>query len=60
MQFFALDNARSETDMNARWRLHRLKGDLNGHWSVELSGNWRVTFAFEGTDAVLVDYQDYH
>jgi len=24
------------------------------------SGNWRLTFMFEGEDAVLVDYQDYH
>jgi proteic killer suppression protein len=25
-----------------------------------VNGNWRLTFVFEGTDAVLVDYQDYH
>ena len=31
-----------------------------GHWSVTVSGNWRLTFAFEGEDAILVDYQDYH
>jgi len=31
-----------------------------GHWSVWVNGNWRLTFVFEGTDAVLVDYQDYH
>ena len=24
------------------------------------NGNWRLTFTFEGTDAVLVDYLDYH
>jgi plasmid maintenance system killer protein len=28
--------------------------------SVTVNGNWRLTFAFEGKDAVLVDYQDYH
>jgi proteic killer suppression protein len=60
-QLFALDNAKSESDMSAPgWRLHPLKGNLEGHWSVDVSGNWRLTFAFEGTDAVLVDYQDYH
>ena len=32
----------------------------NGHWSVWVNGNWRITFLFEGEDAVLVDYQDYH
>jgi proteic killer suppression protein len=61
VQLFALDNARSPSDMNASgWRLHRLKGDLAGHWSVDVNGNWRMTFTFEGEDAVLVDYQDYH
>ena len=42
------------------WRLHPLHGDLEGHWSLDVSGNWRLTFTFEGEDAVLVDYQDYH
>jgi proteic killer suppression protein len=47
--------------MNAPgWRLHQLKGELAGHWSIDVSGNWRLTFMFEGEDAVLVDYQDYH
>lgn len=41
-------------------RLHQLKGKLKGRWSVTISGNWRITFAFEGKDAVLVDYEDYH
>ena len=60
-QLFALDNARRPEDMNAPgWRLHTLHGDLRGHWSVEVSGNWRLTFAFQGEDVILVDYQDYH
>lgn len=42
------------------WRLHALTGDLAGHWSVWVNGNWRLTFVFEGEDVVLVDYQDYH
>jgi addiction module HigA family antidote len=33
---------------------------LGGHWSVWVNGNCRMTFAFEGEDAVLIDYQDYH
>jgi proteic killer suppression protein len=40
--------------------LHRLKGDLKNHWSVKVSGNWRMTFRFEGENAYVVDYQDYH
>jgi len=60
-QLFALDNARTPKDMNAPgWRLHLLRGDLEGHWSVDVSGSWRLTFTFDGEDAVLVDYQDYH
>ena len=48
--------------MNAPgYALHLLKGDLEGHWAaVRVSGNWRLTFAFDGEDAILVDYQDYH
>ncbi len=61
VQLFALDNAMRPQDMNAPgWRLHPLKGDLAGYWSVDVSGNWRLTFAFQGEDAILVDYQDYH
>ena len=57
----ALDVAGRPEDMNAAGSgLHPLKGNLQGHWSVTVSGNWRMTFAFEGEDAVLVDYQDYH
>ena len=41
-------------------KLHRLKGDRKDTWSVWVSGNWRVTFSFEGKDAVNVDYEDYH
>ena len=42
------------------WKLHPLKGNLAGHWAVWVSGNWRMTFKFEGGDALVVDYQDYH
>ena len=56
-----LDSAKRPEDMNAPgWRLHPLSNDLAGHYSVSVNGNWRVTFAFEGEDTVLIDYQDYH
>ena len=42
------------------WNWHPLKSDLAGHWAVSVSGNWRLTFSFKGSDAILVDYQDYH
>lgn len=41
-------------------RAHALTGDLAGHWSLRVSGNWRVTFRFIGQDVELVDYQDDH
>ena len=56
-----LDSARRPDDMNAPgWRFHLLTGNLAGHYSVTINGNWRMTFTFEGSDAELVDYQDYH
>jgi proteic killer suppression protein len=42
------------------YRLHQLKGYRAGTWSVKASGNWRVTFRFEGEDAFDVDLEDYH
>lgn len=39
---------------------HPLKGALKGHWAVRVSGNWRVTFRFDGPDVTDVDYVDYH
>ena len=40
--------------------LHPLKGERKGTWSVRVSGNWRITFVFVGTDADAVEYEDYH
>jgi len=60
-QLIALNNAASPQDMNVPgWRLHSLRGKLHDHWSVTVSGNWRMTFRFEDGDAILVDYLDYH
>jgi proteic killer suppression protein len=53
-----LDRAKAPEDMNVPgWKLHQLS---TGHWSVWVNGNWRLTFAFDGENAILVDYQDYH
>ena len=49
------------TDMDLPgYRLHELKGKEIGTWSVVVNGNWRITFRFEGENAVVVDYRDYH
>lgn len=56
-----LDAATCVPDMNApSYALHPLKGNFEGHWSVKVSGNWRLTFRFEGEHAYVVNYLDYH
>jgi len=40
--------------------LHGLSGKRSKTWSVRVSGNWRITFCFDGTDVEVVDYEDYH
>ena len=42
------------------YRLHRLKGDLKGFWSVTVRANWRIVFRFDGNHTVDVDFVDYH
>ena len=60
-QLLRLDIAKNPADMNLPgWKLHPLVGELVGHYSVAVNGNWRMTFMFDGEDAILVDYQDYH
>jgi toxin HigB-1 len=57
----ALDAATKPEDLNLpglKW--HPLTGPRKGTWSVWVSGNWRITFAFSATDAEGVDYEDYH
>lgn len=56
-----LDAAATIQDMNFPGsHLHQLKGKLRGVWSVQVSGNWRITFRFKNGDAFDVDYVDYH
>jgi len=42
------------------YRLHALKGNFKGYWSVTVKANWRIVFRFEGNDAVDVELVDYH
>ena len=61
LQLAALNRAKVPADMAVpNWKLHALKGNLAGHWTTTVNGNWRVTFRFENGDALLVDYRDYH
>ena len=61
LQLGRLDAAIGPSDMGLPgWRLHPLTGAFKCHWAVWVDENWRLTFIFEGSDAVLVDYLDYH
>ena len=56
-----LDDADRPTDLDLPgYRLHPLKGDLKGFWSITISANWRIIFRFEEGDAFDVDLIDYH
>lgn len=57
----ALDAAATRNDLNQPgYRLHPLKGDRKGFWSMWVNGNWRVTLRFIGVDVELIDYEDHH
>jgi proteic killer suppression protein len=57
----ALDAAVRPADMNVPgFRFHELKGDRAGTYSVSASGNWRITFGWDGQDAINVNMEDYH
>ncbi|MGF1474686.1 MAG: type II toxin-antitoxin system RelE/ParE family toxin [Geminicoccaceae bacterium] len=57
-----LDQAEEPEDIDLfpGWRLHRLKGDLKGFWSLTVTGNWRFVFRMQGGNAFDVDLLDYH
>jgi proteic killer suppression protein len=56
-----LDTATRPGDMNLPgYRFHPLKGTRKGTYAVDVSGNSRLTFRFEGEDAVDVNLEDYH
>jgi proteic killer suppression protein len=56
-----LDEATEPEQMNSPGlRFHGLKGKDKSRFAVDASGNWRITFAWDGEDAVDVDLEDYH
>lgn len=57
----ALEGASRPDDMDLPgFRFHRLAGDKKGRYSVRVTGNWRVTFGWDGEDVMDVDLEDYH
>ena len=61
IQLAALDTAEIIEDMDIPgFKLHSLKGDRKGLWSISVSGNWRITFDFKDGNTYFVNYEDYH
>ena len=61
MQLAALDTAHHIEDLDIPgYRLHQLKGSLNGLWSITVNANWRITFEFSDGNDYIVNYDDYH
>jgi toxin HigB-1 len=56
-----LDAAAKPADLDLPgYRLHTLKGNLKGQWSITVTGNWRITFRVEEGNIFDVDLTDYH
>jgi proteic killer suppression protein len=61
MQLAALDTAHAIEDLDVPgYRLHPLKGNRKGIWSITVNGNWRITFEFNEGNVYIVNYEDYH
>lgn len=57
----ALDAAIAPQQMNVPGnRFHGLQGNRKGTYAVDVNGNWRITFRFDGQDAIDVNLEDYH
>jgi proteic killer suppression protein len=56
-----LDAAQNMADLDyPTFRLHPLKGDLKGFWSMTVRANWRIIFHFDDGKTTDVDLVDYH
>ncbi len=61
MQLAAIDTATIVDDIDLPgFKLHPLKGDRDGIWSITVNGNWRITFEFVDGNAYILNYEDYH
>ncbi|EHG2952712.1 type II toxin-antitoxin system RelE/ParE family toxin [Salmonella enterica] len=57
----AIDAANEIGELNRKiYKLHPLKGDREGYWSITVRANWRITFQFINGDAYILNYEDYH
>ena len=61
MRLTALDTATEIQDIDLPgFRLHQLKGKMQGLWTIDISKNWRITFEFHNGDVFIINYEDYH
>lgn len=61
MQLAALDTAQNIEDLDIPgYRLHQLRGERKGIWSITVNANWRITFEFIDGNVYIVNYEDYH
>ena len=61
MQLAALDSAQKIEDLDIPgYRLHPLKGNRKGLWSITVNGNWRLTFEYFEGNVYILKYEDYH
>ncbi len=56
-----LDIAESIEDLRIHsFRLHPLKGDRKGFWSITVRSNWRIIFRFSDGNVFDIELMDYH
>lgn len=63
LRLSALDTATAPEQLDVPgWNFHALKGAMKGRYAIRVTGNWRITFAWDGknADALDVDHEDYH
>lgn len=57
----AINSANIIEDLDIHiYRLHPLRGDRIGIWSITVRSNWRITFEFRNGDALILNLEDYH
>ena len=61
---FALETAQDIEQVRRfpGWKLHPLKGELKGFWSLTVTGNWRLIFRYDDATKTVsdIDLTDYH
>ena len=57
----SIDEAQDIQQLNlSSFKLHQLKGERSGIWSISVTGNWRITSRFEDGNAYILNFEDYH